>query len=74
MNARRENQIAWMLVLGVAIVLVGILITILSFGSAVSLKSKTPAFMMFLGPIWLGCLFWPLHQPEGQHRRCALAD
>ncbi|HJP82067.1 MAG TPA: hypothetical protein VJ835_01055 [Fimbriimonadaceae bacterium] len=51
MNARRENQIAWMLVLGVALVLIGILLSILAFGSATSLKSKTPVFFIALGPI-----------------------
>jgi len=51
MNARKENTIAWMLVLGIAIVLLGILVTIFAFGSAMSLKSKTPGFVIALGPI-----------------------
>lgn len=51
MNARKENQIAWMLVLGVAIVLIGMVVTIFAFGSAMSLKSKTPPMAIALGPI-----------------------
>ena len=51
MNARRENQIAWMILLGVGMMIVSIGVTILSFGSATNLKSKTPIFMMVLGPL-----------------------
>jgi hypothetical protein len=50
-NARKENQIAWMLVLGIAILLLGILVTIFAFGSAMGLKSKTPPLFVALGPI-----------------------
>jgi hypothetical protein len=53
MNARKENQIAWMLVLGVAIILIGMLVMILAFGSAMSLKSKTPPVFVALGPIMI---------------------
>ncbi len=51
MNARRENQIAWMLILGVAAILIGILVSILSFGAAMNLRNKTPIFLIALGPI-----------------------
>lgn len=51
MNSRKENQIAWMLILGVAFVLFGMLFTILAFGSAMGMKSKTPPLVIALGPI-----------------------
>lgn len=51
MNARKENQIAWMLVGGVAMSLIGILVTMLAFGSALGLHSKSPLILIALGPI-----------------------
>lgn len=53
MNARRENQIAWMLVLGIAISLAGIVVSILGFGSAMSLKSKSPVAFIAMGPVMI---------------------
>jgi hypothetical protein len=53
MNARRENQIAWMLILGVAISLAGIVVSILAFGSAMGLKSKSPIAFIAMGPIMI---------------------
>ena len=53
MDARKENQIAWMLILGVAISLIGIVVLIFAFGSAMSLKSKTPPIVIALGPIMI---------------------
>ncbi|MBC8065982.1 MAG: hypothetical protein H7Y17_14205 [Chlorobia bacterium] len=51
MNARRENQIAWMLLLGVAMSLMGIFVTMMAFGSAMGMKSKSPIFLIALGPL-----------------------
>lgn len=51
MNARRENQIAWMLILGIALVLLGILTTMLAMGAAMNLKSKAPLTFIIMGPL-----------------------
>ena len=53
MNARRENQIAWMLVLGVAVVLAGIVTSILAFGAAMNLRSKAPLTFIAAGPVMI---------------------
>jgi hypothetical protein len=53
MNARRENQIAWMLFLGVGMSLVGIFVTMMAFGSAIGMKSTTPVLLIALGPIMI---------------------
>lgn len=53
MNARRENQIAWMLVGGVGVSILGLFVTILMFVSAMGLRSKTPLILVALGPIMI---------------------
>lgn len=51
MNARKENLIAWMLLLSVALVLGGIFMTMIGFGSAMGIKSKSPIFFIAMGPV-----------------------
>lgn len=53
MNARKENQIAWMLVLGGALAFLGLIVLILAFLSSMSLRSKTPPIVIALGPIMI---------------------
>ncbi len=51
MNARKENQIAWMLLLSIALILGGIFMTMIGFGSAMGIKSKSPIFFIAMGPV-----------------------